>query len=78
MKFNLNDAVIISETPLGVRLFDKQHLDLGLDPEAYRKMYRQPDGRLKLPLFEVMNIYGSGICLGSPTPIETEIELVGV
>lgn len=73
---NLNDSVIIRLNPSGVIAFNSLHEKLGLDPEQYHKMYRQPDGSYKMQLWVVMQHFGAEMSMGFNCPIETTIELI--
>lgn len=75
MKLNLNVDCLITEWPRGRAAFDRHFFDLGLDPEYYRALWRSPDGRLKLPLWEVARIYGPEMVMGPQPPIAPEMEI---
>ncbi len=78
MLLNINRTVLVREQPRGVVAFNEHYRANGVDPEMYRTMYRQPDGRLKMPLWEVAYVYGSEMYMGPEPPIETTIEVLGV
>jgi len=72
---NLNQDVLIREQLTGKEAFDEYFRFYRIDPEEYRGWLRQPDGRLKMPLWEVMRIYGSRMRMDCDPPIETTIEV---
>jgi len=73
---NLNDMVLIRLTDRGNKVFDQYYANLNLCPDEYREMYRQPDGRYGMQLWEVMKIFGSECYMGPEIPIKTEIEVL--
>jgi hypothetical protein len=73
---NLNQRFLIRETEHGREVFDRHYRDCGLDPAEYRQHCTQPDGRLRLELWHVMQIYGSSIVMGGPEPFDLTIEAV--
>ena len=76
IKVNINQQCIVRELPAGAAAFDAYYHDLGLDPERYRAICRQPDGRLKLQLWEQCRYYGAAMHIGSDPPFETAIEIL--
>jgi hypothetical protein len=78
MKLNLNQTCLIRELPRGVEQFNAHYRALGLDPETHREHYRSADGRLRMQLWVVMEIYGPAVTICLDPPIEMDIELVGV
>jgi hypothetical protein len=76
MKLNLNAEVLVEIRPRGVVLFDNYYRNLELDPEKYHKHWRQPDGRYKMPLWEVAHIFGQDMMMGVDPPIATTIEVL--
>jgi hypothetical protein len=76
MKVNVNQQVLIRETKIGKDIYDTYYTSIKLDPEIYRKMQSQPDGRLKMELWQVMQVYGRAIGMGFAIPFETEIEIL--
>lgn len=75
MRVNLNRMCLIRELPRGVAAFNEYYRTLHLPPEQYRRMAMQSDGRLKMQLWQVCNIYGGEMFMGPEPPIETELEL---
>jgi len=73
---NLNQQCLIRERPRGVAQFNTHFWELRLNPETYRKLYSQKDGRLKMMLWDVMKIYGPAMIMGPPSAIDTEIEVL--
>ena len=76
VKVNINQSCLIRETPVGFALYKKHYQELGLDWSEYRKYDEQPDGRLKLQLWELCRFYGAACANGAPVPFETEIEIL--
>lgn len=77
MKMNLNDTVLVTEKARGRKAYDAFYRELNLDPNEYRRHAEQPDGRLKMQLWEVMRIYGGECGMGFDPPIETTFERIG-
>lgn len=75
MQVNLNQYCLIRETERGRIFFNAHFDDLHLDQAVYRTTYTQPDGRMKMQLWQVAHIYGRGMALGE-TPVETTIEIL--
>lgn len=74
MKINLNWLVFFREQPAGRKFFDAAYKR---NPEEARKRITQHDGRMKMMLWEFMQVYGPGMRMGfTNVPVETEIELV--
>ena len=76
MLVNINRQCLIREKPRGVVVFNDHFHHYKLDPEVYRKLYLQPDGRLKMELWQMAFIYGSAMFIGKEPPIETDIEIL--
>lgn len=72
VRFNINDDVLIRLLSRGEEQFAKYYRDLKLDPEQYRTAHY--DGRLKMPLWEVMQIFGPITYMGPEPAFETEVE----
>ena len=74
--FNVNDAILVKPTHMGMTVFRQHFRELGLNHQVYSDMWGKgrDDGRLKMPLWEVMKIFGPACGRGFDPPIETTVE----
>ena len=73
VRFNINGDVRVKLTPLGRQIWRsywKPH-----DPEGNMEKKIDPDGWLKIQLWEVMATFGPHMYNGGDVPFETEIIL---
>jgi len=82
MIVNINRMCLIRETVAGSKVMDEHFRKSGICEEShfevhFRQFARQPDGRLKMPLWQVMMIYGPAIYMAmSPCFVDNEIEIL--
>ena len=73
MKVNINDAALVKLTPRGETALKQFYEDLA---RPLPRLEKDPSGRVRLPLWEVMNIFGSSTYHSGEQIIEgNEIEL---
>lgn len=81
MKININDEIIVRLTKHGERMWAahwNRYTDYGAKiPWAIEREARQPDGRVRFQIHELMNIFGLACYNGSVTlPFEkNELEI---
>jgi len=78
IRVSINDSAALKLNDKGKELLE-QHLKLFLrveKPEEYIHRNTRWDGRVVLPLFEVMNIFGPGLVHGMDCPFDIDIELI--
>jgi hypothetical protein len=69
VSFNFNDEVYIRPTKLGREIMTKHFAKLGIAVPG-----RYEFDRIKMPMWEVMNIFGPAMIQGGDNPIESTIE----
>jgi hypothetical protein len=80
---DLNDAVICTLTEEGYFTFCKYLTELGVDPKEYiPKFYNQglTENQIKLPLWNVMKIFGNQMYMGNNKQmfVENKLEILSV
>lgn len=71
--FNANDCVRVKLTDKGIKLLADHYG--GEIPEWFVKNYMFPDGWYQFQLWDLMNIFGSFIHMGSDNPFNMNILL---
>lgn len=74
-EINLNDIVLIRVNTSGWIVFNEYYKNLGLNPNDYKRIYEQPDGKLEMTLWQVMKIFGNAVGSGFEPPIELKLEV---
>jgi hypothetical protein len=70
---NINDNVRIKLQPRGMQAYRNYIESLGLKVEDYPLSINQQDGCVRMPLWEVMQIFGPSCFMGPQPPFETTI-----
>ncbi len=75
MKFNINDNVKVKLTPHGIGVLISRHEKL-MGEYPFRMPQIDSQGYTEYQLWELMNIFGEHMGMGSKLPFQTEIEIV--